>query len=66
MDQHESGERPYREQRTQHRLRMLIDQLQAGIVENRLELLVHTHRLNELTQEIAELKRQQGEPAGRG
>ena len=44
------------ERRTNHRLRKLIDQMQAGIAENRLDLLMHGHRLNELTKEIAELR----------
>ena len=67
MSKHESAEplppidgRP--ERRTQHRLRMLIDQMQAGIAENRLDFLVLTGRLNELANEVAELKRQQREP----
>src|SRR5206468_10715663 len=54
------------ERRTNHRLRKLIDQMQAGIAENRLDLLRHAHRLNELTKEIAELRRQQREPVGKG
>ena len=54
-----------RERRTQHRLRVLIDQMQAGIASNRLDFLVLTERLNELTKEVAELKRQR-EPVGKG
>jgi len=54
------------ERRTNHRLRKLIDQMQVGIAENRLDLLRHAHQLNELTKEIAELRRQQREQVGKG
>ena len=54
------------EQRTNHRLRFLIDQLQAGIAENRLDVHALTWRLNELANEVAELKRQQRDPGRRG
>jgi len=45
---------------------MLIDQMQAGIAESRLDLLMQAHRLDDLTQEVAELKRRQREPVGKG
>ena len=70
MDKYKAGEpdhsTAWTERRTNHRLRKLIDQMQAGIAENRLDLLRHAHRLNELTKEIAELRRQQREPVGKG